>query len=82
MARTSARMPPDRERVLRPASQRCLVCGSLMHIRYENRRTLVTLTGSVRLRLKIGAVGSDVGIDCGAFSGGVKVSAQAARSMG
>src|SRR3954451_4711396 len=29
-----------------------------------------------------GAVGSDVGIDCGAFSSGVKVSAQAARSMG
>ena len=53
MARTSARVPPDRERVLRPARQRCLVCGSLMRIRYENRRTLVTLTGSVRLRLKI-----------------------------
>ena len=30
----------------------------------------------------IGAVANDVGIDCGAFSGGVKVSAQAARSMG
>ena len=29
-----------------------------------------------------GAVGNDVGIDCGAFSGGVKVSAQAARSTG
>ena len=29
-----------------------------------------------------GAVGSDVGIDCGAFSSGVKVSAQAARSTG
>jgi len=53
MARTSARVPPDRERVLRPARQRCLVCGSLMRIRYENRRTLVTLTGAVRLRLKI-----------------------------
>jgi hypothetical protein len=53
MARTSARVPPDRERVLRPARQRCLVCGSLTRIRYENRRTLVTLTGSVRLRLKI-----------------------------
>ena len=53
MARTSARVPPDRERVLRPARQRCLVCGSRMRIRYENRRTLVTLTGSVRLRLKI-----------------------------
>jgi hypothetical protein len=53
MARTSARVRPDRERVLRPARQRCLVCGSRMRIRYENRRTLVTLTGSVRLRLKI-----------------------------
>src|SRR3954471_11941020 len=53
MARTSARVPPDRERVLRPARQRCLVCGSRMRIRYENRRTLVTLTGAVRLRLKI-----------------------------
>src|SRR3954466_14832237 len=30
----------------------------------------------------MGAVGSDVGIDCGAFSSGGKVSAQAARSMG
>src|SRR3982751_4398028 len=29
-----------------------------------------------------GAVGTDVGIDCGAFSSGVKVSAQAARSIG
>jgi hypothetical protein len=53
MARTSARVPPDRERVLRPARQLCPVCGSRMRIRYENRRTLVTLTGSVRLRLKI-----------------------------
>src|SRR4051794_9849715 len=32
--------------------------------------------------LRTGAVANDVGIDCGAFSGGVKVSAQAARSMG
>lgn len=29
-----------------------------------------------------GAVRNDVGIDCGAFSSGVKVSAQAARSIG
>jgi Transposase, Mutator family len=53
MARTSARVRPDRERVLRPARQLCPVCGSRMRIRYENRRTLVTLTGAVRLRLKI-----------------------------
>ncbi len=53
MARTSGRQPPDRERVLRPACRLCPACGSPMRIRYENHRTLVTLTGSVRLRLKI-----------------------------
>src|SRR3954453_1649815 len=31
---------------------------------------------------RFGAIANDVGSDCGAFSGGVKVSAQAARSMG
>jgi hypothetical protein len=30
----------------------------------------------------VGAVAKDVGIDFGAFSGGVRVSAQAARSIG
>jgi hypothetical protein len=53
MTRTSVRQPPDRERVLRPTRRLCPACGSLMRIRYENRRTLVMLTGSVRLRLKI-----------------------------
>jgi hypothetical protein len=53
MTRTSVRSPPDHERVLRPARRLCPACGSLMRIRYENHRTLVTLTGSVRLRLKI-----------------------------
>ena len=53
MTRTSVRQPPDRERVLRPTCRLCPACGSPMRIRYENHRTLVTLTGSVRLRLKI-----------------------------
>src|SRR4051794_493172 len=53
MTRTSARHPPHYERVLRPARRLCPACGSLMRIRYENHRTLVTLTGSIRLRLKI-----------------------------
>ena len=53
MARTPARKPPDRERVLRPARQLCPGCGGQMRLRYENRRTLVPLTGAVRLRLKI-----------------------------
>ena len=52
MARTRARVP-DRERVLRPARRLCPACGGAMRIRYENRRTLVTLTGTERLRLKI-----------------------------
>src|SRR5436190_18827219 len=53
MARLSARPRPDRERVLRPARQLCPGCGDHMRLRYENRRTLVLLTGAVRLRLQI-----------------------------
>src|SRR6476619_5344643 len=52
MARCQARTP-DRERVLRPLRRLCPACGTSMRIRYENRRTLVTLSGTVRLRLKI-----------------------------
>ncbi len=53
MGRTSARARPERERVLRPARKLCPACGGSMRVRYENRRTLVTLSGAVRLRLKI-----------------------------
>jgi Transposase, Mutator family len=52
MARTQARTP-GRERVLRPMRRLCPACGGAMRIRYENRRPLVTLTGTVRLRLKV-----------------------------
>jgi hypothetical protein len=52
MARTQARTP-DRERVLRPARRFCPACGGGMRIRYENRRTLATLAGTMRLRLKV-----------------------------
>ena len=53
MARVSARPRPERERVLAPARQTCPGCGGRMRLRYENRRTLVTLSGAVRLRLRI-----------------------------
>ena len=53
MARVSARPRPERERVLVPARQTCPGCGGHMRLRYENRRTLVTLSGAVRLRLRI-----------------------------
>jgi hypothetical protein len=53
MARISARTRPERERVLVPARQACPGCGGHMRLRYENRRTLVTLSGPVRLRLRI-----------------------------
>ena len=52
MSRSQVRVP-DRERVLGPVRRLCPVCGRAMRIRYENRRTLVTLAGTVRLRLKI-----------------------------
>ncbi len=53
MGRTLARPHPGRERVLVPARRLCLACGGVMRVRYENRRTLVLLSGPVRLRLKI-----------------------------
>jgi hypothetical protein len=56
MARLSARARPDRERVLHPARQLCPGCGGHMRLRYENRRTLVLLTGAVRLRCRSAAV--------------------------
>jgi hypothetical protein len=39
--------------VLHPLRRRCPACGSPMRIRYQNRRTLVTLAGTLRLHLKI-----------------------------
>ena len=53
MARRSARARAERERVLQPLRRVCPSCRHPMRIRYENRRTLVTLSGAVRLRLKI-----------------------------
>jgi hypothetical protein len=41
-----------------------------------------TLCARVGAEAQAGAVAKDVGIDFGAFSGGVRVSAQAARSIG
>ena len=38
---------------MRPLRHLCPACGTAMRIRYENRRTLVTLSGTVRLRLKV-----------------------------
>ena len=52
MSRTQVRVP-DRERMLVPVRRLCPASGTSMRIRYENRRTLVTLSGTVRLRLKI-----------------------------
>jgi hypothetical protein len=53
MARVLARRRPERERVLAPVRQDCPGCGGHMRLRYENRRHLVTLSGAVRLRLRI-----------------------------
>jgi hypothetical protein len=53
MARISARPEPRRERTLRTVRRRCPDCGKRMWSDYDNRRTVVTLTGIVRLRLKV-----------------------------
>ena len=53
MSRREARPRAERERVLRPVRRCCPGCGRRMAIRYENRRTVATLDGPVRLRLKV-----------------------------
>ena len=53
MARRQARPRPEQERTLVGTRRECPACGKPMRIRYENRRTVVTLNGPVRLRLKI-----------------------------
>jgi hypothetical protein len=53
MARRSIRERPDREEVLWPVQTACPACGHPMRLRYDNGRTLVRLSGPVRLRLKI-----------------------------
>ena len=53
MARTSPRERPDQETVLWPIQKNCPACGLPMRVRYENRRTVVTLSGPQRLCLKI-----------------------------
>src|SRR4051794_15100431 len=53
MARTSIRERPDREEVLWPVQKACPACGHPMRLRYDNYRTLVTLAGAGRVRVKI-----------------------------
>lgn len=53
MARTAPRPAPDREQVLKTLCQRCPACGGRLRYRYDNRHTVTTLAGMVRLRLRI-----------------------------
>jgi hypothetical protein len=53
MARTAARPPPDREQVLKTVHPSCPACGGRLRYRYDNRHTVTTLTGLVRLHLQI-----------------------------
>jgi hypothetical protein len=53
MARTAPRARPDREQVLETVHERCPACGRRLRYRYDNRHTVATLAGLVRLRLRI-----------------------------
>jgi hypothetical protein len=53
MARTTPRPPPDREQVLKTFQRRCPACDGRLRYRYDNRHTVTTLTGLVRLHLQI-----------------------------
>ena len=53
MARTGRRPQPDREQVLKPVHQRCPTCGGRLRYRYDNRHTVTTLDGLIRLHLQV-----------------------------
>src|SRR3954462_8800560 len=53
MARTAPRARPDREQVLETVHAHCPGCGGRLRYRYDNRHTVTTLAGLVRLRLRI-----------------------------
>ncbi len=53
MARRNPQPEAEREEVLECVHQDCAICGELMWNKYDNYRSVRTLTGVVRLRLKI-----------------------------
>lgn len=53
MARTAAKPTPEFERQLEPLRRNCPACGRRMWASYENRRTVITLGGVARLRLRV-----------------------------
>ena len=53
MARNQPQPKADREEVLECVQQNCPHCNKLMWNKYDNYRTVRTLSGVVRLRLKI-----------------------------
>ncbi len=53
MARTAPRPLPDREQVLKTVHRSCPACGRRLRYRYDNRHTVTTLAGLVRLHLQI-----------------------------
>ena len=52
MARMAARAQADREQVLAPIHRCCPGCGRRLRYRYGNHRTVATLAGLTRLRLR------------------------------
>src|SRR3954453_7033925 len=58
MARTAPRARPDREQVLETVHECCPARGRRLRYRYDNRRTVTTLAGLVRLRLRLRRCGA------------------------
>src|SRR3982751_5769693 len=53
MARTAPRARPDREQVLETVHRACPACGGRLRYRYDNRHTVTTLAGLIRLHLRL-----------------------------
>jgi hypothetical protein len=58
MSRSWCRVKPVDEQILVPLRCACPECGRVMRIRYSNHRSIVSLRGLVRVRLRIRRCGS------------------------
>jgi hypothetical protein len=78
MARTSRRPAATREEVLTPGETRCWVCQGPLWLAYENRRTVTTLDGVVRLKLKVRRCRNR---DCGRYRKAYRPEAEGAWAL-
>src|SRR5215210_8899183 len=53
MARRASRAPAPHQMTLEPQQTHCVECGTPLWVAYHSHRTVITLTGPIRLTLKV-----------------------------